>query len=375
MRLSLWILNSSLFAIFLVTFAVNIALQQKPPVLRINPIATELGEKKAPIAVNLDKIYRQDLFDTFSPEEKIIAQQNFVSPVPQTKPPVFVPPPPAEKQEFVDPLNISIKGIISTSPEEKSVAMIADEAGKEKVYHLSDKIHDGQLIKIEKNKIIILRANGQQEIYALRKDELMPPGEKPANKWQYVAKKIDDQNYEIDPSEFTKQIQTMGNLVEDLNLSTAYKNSEAIGIKVGEMQPGDIGSVIGLNKNDILLSINEIDTINPKNRIKIYDTIMQMENGDEIKLVLQKNNIQRNITYKLTEIERPKKQFFLESAKEGEQNQTPEFKTSAEQERENRIRKFEKQHQTQPNQGVVSDIRKRLLENMKRRAVDRRVRR
>ena len=356
-------------------FAVNIALQQEPPVLRIKPIAPELVEKKAPIAISLDKIYRQDLFDTFSPEEKIAAQQNFVSPIPQIKPPAFIPPPPAEKQDFVDPLKISIKGIISASLEEKSVAMIADEAGKEKVYHLSDKIHDGQLIKIEKNKIIVLRANGQQEIYVLRKDELMPPGEKPANKWQYVVKKIDDQNYEIDPSEFTKQIQTMGNLIEELNLSTAYKNSEAIGIKVGEVQPGDIGSVIGLNKNDILLSINEIDTINPKNRIKIYDTITQMENGDEVKLVLQKNNTQQNISYKLTEIERPKKQFFLEPAKEGEQGQAPEFKTSAEQERENRIRKFEKQHQTQPNQGVVSDIRKRLLENMKRRAVDRRVRR
>ena len=373
MRLSLWILNSSLFVIFLAMFSVSLILHQEPPILRSKTISQEIEKKNIPIVINLDKIYKQDLFDTFVPQEKTVASQDFVSPIPQIKPPKLVPPPPPEKQEFVDPLKISIKGIISSSNEEKSVAMIADEAGKEKVYHLSDKINDGQLIKIEQNKIIILRANGQQEIYLLRKDELMPPGEKPENKWQYIVRKIDDQNYEIDPSEFIKQIPTMGNFIEELNLSAAYKNSEEIGIKVGEVQPGDISSAIGLNKNDIIISINELDTID--SRIKIYDQISTMQKDDAIKVALQRNNTQQNISYKLTKIEKPKKQYFLEPAKEGEQSQAPEFKTSSEQGREKRMRMFEKQHQAPPHKEVISDIRKRLLENMKKRSMDRRVRR
>ncbi|MBD3231703.1 hypothetical protein GF322_03500 [Candidatus Dependentiae bacterium] len=375
MRLSLWVLNSSLLLIFGMMLFLNIILQQKPPIFSVRPITKEFEKKKIPIAINISKIYKQDLFDTFTPEEKQILQKSLITPVPEFRPPKFVPPPPVQVQEFVDPLNISIKGIVFASNENKSVAMIIDETGKEKVYHLSDKIKDGQVVKIEKNKVIILRANGQQEIYLLRKDELMPPDEQTKNKWQYVIKKIDEQNFEIDPNEFIKKIPTMGNLIEELNLSTAYKDGEAIGIKVGIIEPNDIGSIIGLNKNDILLSINDLDLRNYKNRIKVYDNIMQMQLGDEIKLLLKRNDYEKKINYKLAEIEKPKKQFFIESAKEDDLKGVPSFKMSSEQQREAQLKKFEKQHQTPERQKVISDIRQRLLENMKKRSMDHRVRR
>ncbi len=376
MKQSLWILNSSLLTIFFLILFLNNVLKQDVPIIRIKTTAGEFEKKKSPIIVNIDKIFTQDLFDTFKALERQITKKILITPIPELKFPNIQPPEQPKSPELIPNLNIVIKGLILSSDESKSVAMISDEANKERIYHIGDMIKDGQILKISKNKTIILRANGQQEIYLLRKTDI--PKEKLEKKWLYTIKKIDDTIYHIDPTEFIKDIQTLGQFLEDFSISTAYKNGETVGIKIGQLDKNSIAQHLGLNQNDILDSINGVNLYSVKNRIKIYDKITQMELGDDIKIALNRQNKNINITYKIKKIDKPKKDYFIQSSTEETSTDTKakptEFKLGPQQKREASLKQFKNVHYTPQQQNTIHDIRQRLRDNMMKRRMNRRVR-
>ncbi|MCK4650773.1 hypothetical protein KAT08_01230 [Candidatus Babeliales bacterium] len=372
MKPLLWILNSSLIAIFTIIMLINSILKQKTPTIRMKPIAIEkLEKKKVRYAINIEKIFKQDIFDTFIEIEKKPTKQSFVTPIPSPKTPTIAPPPEPKKYEFIPHLNITLKGIIFSPNQVESIVMIEDETKKEKIYHLSDKIKDAQILKITRNNIVALRANGQQEIFYLRKnEEELEKLDK--NIWQYTIKKINDENYQIDLQRFTNQIQSLGNLMGSLNLVTAYQKGNPIGIRVGQLKENGIGPALGLKQNDIIIKINGIDTANTKNRTKIYDIVFEMQKGETLKTLLKRNNQNIILNYKLSKIEKPIKQF-LPFTNKGETSQ--EFKMSPQQKRTKNIRDFKKFHVIpEDRKQMLTDIRKRLLNNMKLRAKNRRVR-
>lgn len=377
MKQNLWILNSSLLIIFIMALLLNNLLKQNVPIVRSKFISTQQIEKvKSKPQINIEKIYKHDIFGTYSPtptpEPK---QKNLVTPIPEYTPHSITPPPIQKKQEFIEPLKIKISGIVASSNEEKNVAMISDETNKEKIYHFGEKIKDGQIIKISKNKIVILRANGQQDIILLKEEDI--PGQVP-EKWKYVVNKKDKNNFIINPKEFVKKIESLGQLLEDFALIPAYKKGKSIGLRISHINNDNIPAIFGINKNDIITSINKINTKNTKDRIKIYDMLTQAKLGDIIEISLLQNNQERKIIYKLKKIPKPKKNVFTEPAKENKSTEMPKvlpkLKMSEQQEKERRIREFEKIHKTPRQQDVIQDIRKRILANMRNRTQNRRVR-
>jgi type II secretory pathway component PulC len=375
MKQQTWIINSSLLVIFVVLVSTNMLLKKELPKLRL--ITTSLEEtekKKQPIQIELAKIYSNDIFDTYAYAPTQPIKKSLITPIPEPKLPPTTSAPEIKKSEFIDPLNVTLKGIILSSEDSSSVAMFADETNKEGIYHLGDRVKDGQIIRISRNKIVVLRANGQQEVFLLRKVEI--PEEAPTSKWQFTVKKIDDSNYEIDPTEFTKEITSLGSLIENLSLGTAYKNSVPVGIRLGKIDATSIGSALGMNEHDIINSINSIKTSDVKNRIKIYDAITQTKIGDTIKVSLNRSGREINLNYKLSKIPKPSKFSFIQPA--AGQPSAPAsadiFKPSDEQRREEIQRQFKNIHYSPHQQNIIEDIRARLRENMKSRALSRRVR-
>jgi type II secretion system protein C len=372
MKQQLWILNFSLVIMFAIMMFANMILKQKPPAIRRKmAIIEDIEKKKITLSKeDTNKIYKQDIFGTYVYIPQKPMQQSFVTPIPVPKPPTTTPPPPPKKPTFIDPLKITLKGIIFSSDEHESIAMIADETGKEKNYYISDKIKDGYIIKIAKSNVVILRATGQQETFFLRKtDDALQKLDK--DRWKHVIKKIDDQTYQIDPYSFTKQIPSLAALIESLSLSTAYQKGNPTGIRISKANKDDVGSVIGLAQNDIITSINNLDVTNIKNRIKIYDTIVDMKEGDNITLSLKRKNQDVTLHYKLKKITQPKK-LFMPAGKDGKPST---FKMSPQQQRAQKQKDFKKFHVIPPERKqIIQNIRERLLQNMKMRARNRRVR-
>jgi len=372
----LWIANSVLILFFITAFCVQILLKKDIPVFRQRKSRNiEQNTTKLPIVVNLEKIYKNDLFGTYVAQETQPIQKNFVTPIPQLNVAAPAAPPPLQKPQFLPPLPVSVKGIILANDPENSIAMVADQTGKEHVYRIGEKIQDAQVLKLTKNKMVVLRANGQQETFYLRKPEKLTSG---LSKWEYAIKKIDENLYHIDPLEFTKEITSAGELVELLNIGAHYENSTPTGVRIGNLSHHPVGGHLGLQEDDIITSINQIPTITAKDRIRILDTISKLEKGEQIIVIFKRGTKQKTYTYLLAKIEKPSP-FELSTQRQLEQPETNSqneelFKLGKDAQKRERTRRFQERHRTKEQQAmIVKDLRQRLLENMQQRSRNRRV--
>lgn len=310
MRHAWWIVNSSLL-LFLVAATLFILLSRQPMPRRISfEPDTEIKPVKREIAkIDLNKIYSNDLFDTYRTPITPVEQPESAKPMPPppspkpSKPPVTPPP------KFLEPLQVSLKGIIVGADEKYNVAIIEDAKEKRsKNYRVNDKIEDAQLIRIFKNKIILIRSNGQQEtLYVNQHDAEVEQLLSPINNWSSIIQKNAENSYTIDPDLFVERITNLAQFIDMLNLTTVYRQGLSIGIRIGKMQPGTPGIAMGLLPGDIIQTVNNIPANDTKNRFEIYQTVIKMQIGDTISVNLLRKKLPMTISYTLAKLEQPAK--------------------------------------------------------------------
>jgi type II secretory pathway component PulC len=378
MKQDLWLANSSLVVVFLGSLALYNALEQEPlpfkPVVKIEqPVEVEKKkEEEQPTATVWEKIYQDDMFGTYVAPDVKPVKQSLITPIPEPKPPVIPPPPEPKKQEFIPPLTITVHGIIAGSDEAKNVAMIADETNKEGMYHLGERVKDAQIIKIAHNRVVLLRANGQQEIFYLRKEDLVDE-QTVTDKWKYIVKRVDDQTFDVDPASFSKEIVTLGNFMENTAVvGTAYAAGKPMGIRIGKLQPLNAGTFLGLMENDIITSVNDMSVSNAQNRISIYETLTKAPLGTNIKVGLNRAGADILFTYRLAKIERPHKTFLFGVSPAAQQQQPTQPETGLPmnrlQQREQTMRDFTAQHfDPDKHKTTVMEIRERILNGLRER--------
>ena len=370
MKQQLWIVNSSLLSIFIVVLSLTQLLHQEAPRLRMKkPIVSEpLKKKDAASLVNFESIYQNDIFGTFvAPMPPPIlqpSQKNFTTPVPELRAPIIPQPPEQKRQEFVAPLNIALKGIIVSSDEMRNVAMIADETNKEGLYHVGEKIKDAQVIKIARNRVIFLRANGQQETFFLRKEDNKLDLATP-EALKKTVKQIDSFTFDVDHQAFAKEIDSLGNFIERVPLvGMAFYEGAPVGIRVGKIGEQEIGSLLGLKQNDIIVAVNNLATAEPKNRLAIYDTLSSVRQGDSVNMQIRRAQSDLFYTYRFTRFD-PASQF--DFAAGSTPTAISDQGMSRLQERETNLRKFKKRHPNPVRQKTMMDVRKKLMDNLRTR--------
>lgn len=369
MKQQLWQLNSSLLAILLLILLLSVFIKKEAPIVKIAPLPiTVFDIEEKPISkINFEKIYKNDLFDTY--EERPEFPVSLITPIPEPKIPMAITMPPTKKPELLEPLKVTLKGILfSTGESNKSIALIEDETKKEQSYCLGEQIKDSQVIRIAKDRIVILRNNGQQEALFLRKEDnlLNLPKE---NRWAEIIKKIDENTFHINPSKFTEEIPTLGQLLETLDPATIYSKGKPIGVQLGQLNKNEITQNIGLQTKDIIFAINGINVTTPEKRYEVFEKIINSKIEDEIKIELKREGQNISLTYRLTTIEKPPSKFLGEAPPH-----KPElFKLNREQQREQQQRIFRQDH-PKNREEIREKMRERLLENLKLREKDMRFR-
>jgi len=167
-----------------------------------------------------------------------------------------------------------------------------------------------------------------------------------------------------------------GGFIEALSLSTAFKAGKPIGIKIGALDPNEVGPILGLAKNDIITAINNMSTTDMRNRLNIFDTVSVLGRGGTVAVSLKRNNAEIDIVYNLKKLDRPLKKMFTGGGvgpTPGAPGKPAAIPQSQEQKRAENIRKFNKTHPA-THQQTIANLRKRLLENMKQRSRNMRVR-
>lgn len=297
---------------------IAVSQQKKPSWVSLEPEEVPTLVSLTPAKkIDFETIYRNDLFGTtvHAAPPSTVAKLNLTPPTPPTPRPLIAPKiaPPT----FLEPLQITLKGIIFTNNETYNRAIIADNKTKqEKNYKVKDTIQDAQIIRILKNKVLLIRSNGQQEVLYLQEHDAQQHAG-PVTKEQKAAiiKQVNANTYSIDPRAFVKQIPDLAHLINALDLTSVYHKGTCIGCRVGNIESPSIGTLLGLMPEDIIVSIRDIPTVTTAQRAAIYQDVIKRTIGDKIPVNIIRNGQPQTITYILQELKQPEDMQLVTSMK------------------------------------------------------------
>jgi len=271
-----WIINASLLILL---FLANVSIRFLQPSV---PARESIIQKTKPLQekivhVNIEKIYKNDLFNTV---KTIMPAEITVEPLPAPPilPKISLPmtPPTQPEPRFLDPLNVMLKGIFFVGPHKKenSVILQNNTTNEEITATIGTKIQDAVVVRIFKNKVLLLRVNGQQEILYLREEDAkLDTTYGYSDDWNDVITKIDTNTYQISIQEFMVRISNIGQLLYTLGITTAYKNGKSIGCRIGVLNEGNVGTFLGLKTGDIVTEINEKPVLTTQERLEVLKEI------------------------------------------------------------------------------------------------------
>lgn len=311
MKNPMWIINSALLLFMSILFFMMILLRSSlPKRIPLTPENIQSFYKPTP-KINPGSIYEKDLFKTYVkppvPEEPVI--QKNIAPPPPPQPKTFTPQQP-QTPELLPPLEIELKGIIFNSNARYSRAIIMNKkSNKEELYKIGEKVEDAHLIYISKHKVIFIRSNGQQEVLftsalAAQNDPIYSP-----NQTITAIEKLDETNYIINVKQFKKEVSNLAQFLDLLDITTAFNNGVVVGCHVGNLPAKSLGNLLGLQSGDVITSINNIPTINTKDRVKIYkslEKIVTFETGHNpsVPVKIMRNNKELEYFYALQKNEK-----------------------------------------------------------------------
>jgi len=300
-----WILNSALLGLLFVAYVILRLLQiQIPERSSIQPKAKLLPERVT--FVNIEKIYKKDLFNTV--KEQVPPKQLAPEPLPMPPaiPRVSLPqvPPAQAEPKFLDPLNITLKGIFFVGPHKKeNSAIIQNNTTNEEITVIvGSKIQDASVMRIFKNKIVILRLNGQQEILYLREEDAKVDNAYGySDDWNDVITKVNDYEYNINLQEFMVRISNVGEFLYMLGVTTAYKNGKSIGCRIGVTDQKSLGFFLGFKTGDVITMINGKPILTTQDRLDVLQStansavdsiiVEGLRNGKKLELTYTLKNV------------------------------------------------------------------------------------
>lgn len=302
MKHPFWIINLGLLSLVLAAFAFIFISSVKTPHREDIEPSQVLPRKESRVAINIKKIYEDDLFGTYSKELPRVKQLDTTIPFPEPPAQQKIVIPAIIEPEFLDPLQVTLKGIIVVgSNDSKNRAMIQDnKTMQEGTYKVGDLIQDAQLIRIFKNKIIFLRLNGQQEVLYLREqDTKIDPTYSLSHEWETVVKKTGMNSYLINPKTFVEHVKNLTECIDLLSATTAYQQGKSLGLRIGNLTKSPFGNLIGLQNGDIITSINNIPAQTTEERLAIYKNVTSLKPGNTVTINLIRKNKNMEIIYTL----------------------------------------------------------------------------
>lgn len=305
MKQPFWLLNSALLFLFIsvmgfILFS-SVSVPEREDITTVEyvkPITTTSSQ------VNISKIYENDLFNTVVPEVPTEQVPSFsvVAPEPPAPQPIYKPE--EQKPQFQDPLPITLRGIIVIVQDDtRNRAIIAENAtGQESSYQIGDRIEDAQLIRIMSNKIIFLRSNGQQEVlYLKERDAQSDPAFTFLDDWSKVIRSVSYNHYIVNIAEFASRVHSLAQLLDMLDVTGVYSQGSSIGCRIGAVNPGSLGYALGLERADIITSINGVPATTTANRFAIYQDLTTLKTNRTIPVTLVRNGSELTINYELRE--------------------------------------------------------------------------
>lgn len=297
----IWIVNSTLFIFFIcMLIFVGFTRYKIPARTSLTAHYVPTASLKDVSKIDISRIYRNDLFNTYKEEVPApgkVEEKKLVLPAP---PAPHAPAPIQPRMaHFMEPLQVTLKGIMYSSDESTNRAIIAENKSKtEKLYKVGDTVEDAEIIRIYYNKVMLIRSNGQQEtLFVNAQDAQKDVHHKHEVAWQTIIQQKSPTEFMVDKNQFIKEVANLAEFIDMLDITTAFKKGKTIGCRIGVLKPQSLGMALGLLPNDIILSIGDIPTTTTNDRVAIFTKIKNMEPHDTVAVKLLRNGNEIIQTY------------------------------------------------------------------------------
>ncbi len=312
MRSPLWIVTSILGAIlmalviFMVVSMRTLFVRPKTAPIKVRAVAVA-DKKEEAIPQNLNLIYEEhDLFGTYREAITPVTPVDTLPTIPM--PPITIPVQPSKGPsiQFLPPLPLKITGIIASNNEAKSqVSLLNTSSLKTESLRIGDKILDAYILRIFPRKVIVIRSNGQQEtIYMYPEEAKIDTTRMQDTSWIDVVQR-QGELFLVNPIAFGSRVHSLAEFIEMLDLTTASKHGEPLGIRVGKMAQTSLGYALGFIPGDIIVKIFDEAPTSTKTRMNIFNVIASLDLGAKIPVEIIRNNRTVVHTYTLFNLADP----------------------------------------------------------------------
>lgn len=196
---------------------------------------------------------------------------------------------PNEDIEALEPtsLNITLLGTV-TGPEENACAVIEDGAGKTQgLYRVGDAVQNGVIRRIIRGKVV-LRVGEKDEVLAMDAPET-------ASADGSARHSFAPDTVTLAQSDVHESLQNINELLTQARVRPYLKDGKPDGFILSYIQAGSFFTQLGLQRGDIVKSINGRPINTPEDAFSFYKAV---ESGDPLSMEILRGGQPRTINYR-----------------------------------------------------------------------------
>jgi type II secretion system protein C len=166
-----------------------------------------------------------------------------------------------------------------TGPGNRSYAIIEEGADRQqKIYHLHEKIDEGRIVKIFRDRVFIKR-QGEEQVLVFSPDEVRtkPVAGPPAPAGE-VVRKISSNRFLINREDATTAVGNINKFMTEARLKPHFIMGRPSGYSISEIIPGSLIEKIGLRNHDIIKKINGQMIDKPEEVFQAYSQLLKDSN-------------------------------------------------------------------------------------------------
>ncbi len=104
------------------------------------------------------------------------------------------------------------------------------------------------------------------------------PGAGPAVPGQEGIRKVAENRYDVDKQVIDSALSNLNTLATQARLVPSFKNGQANGFKLFQIQPGSLYSSIGIENGDVITKINGYEVNSPDKALEVYQKLKESKN-------------------------------------------------------------------------------------------------
>ena len=271
-------------------------------------IANSFITQKLNVDPTLEQKYQSQSITRSKPRNpdyfKSINERNIFNSKAQNAPPEIEKP---VQQEVLEgpieksKLQAKLIGTIVGETDSTSSALIQDlTSRKTNVYRVNDQLQDAKIIKVERNRTILLR-NGIQEALEVEKTK-SKRGKRStkrapsASETEVGVRMVSEDTFVVDRREVDNAFANLNQLATQARIVPNFSGGKANGFKLFSIRPNSLYDKIGLKNGDVIQRVNGMDLDSPEKGLQIYQ---QLQNSTEISIDLLRHKQKKSLTYQI----------------------------------------------------------------------------